>query len=127
MTIENYKIKFQNYLENEKKMLAEKSLKLKDDFRDDEYKFVQVELNIIDIFTKMFAISCQKAASAQDWQTSLQETYLSYFDKIPMAWHENLKKCTEHGLEDEVMVETLKIQRADSIKIAFVASLSESV
>lgn len=127
MTIENYKIKFQNYLENEKKMLAEKSLILKDDYRDDEYKFVQVELNIIDIFTKMFAISCQKAASAQNWQSVLQETYLSFFDKIPMAWHENLKKCTEHGLEDEVMVETLKIQRAESIKATFIETLSESV
>lgn len=127
MTIENYKIKFQNYLENEKKMLAEKSLILKDDYRDDEYKFVQVELNIIDIFTKMFAISCQKAASAQNWQSVLHETYLSFFDKIPMAWHENLKKCTEHDLEDEVMVETLKIQRAESIKATFIETLSESV
>ncbi len=127
MTIENYKTKFQVYLENEKKMLTEKSLKLKDECRDDEYKFVLVELNIIDIFTKMFAISCQKAASAQNWQTVLQESYLSFFDKIPMAWHENLKKCLEHGLDDEAMVETLKLQRAESIKTTFVETLSESV
>lgn len=127
MTIENYKIKFQNYLENERKMLAETSLKLKEDYRDDEYKFVQVELNIIDIFTKMFAISCQKAASTQNWQSVLQETYLSFFDKIPIAWHENLKKCTEYGLEEEIMVETLKIHRAESIKATFIETLPESV
>lgn len=127
MTIENYKNLFLNYLETESKTLTHKSQQLKNECRDDEYKFAQVELNIIDIFTKMFAISCQKAASAQNWHKVLQETYLSFFDKIPLAWHENLKKCTEHGLEDEVMVETLKIQRADSIKEMFVTSLSESV
>jgi hypothetical protein len=127
MTIENYKNLFLNYLETESKTLTQKSQQLKNDYRDDEYKFIQVELNIIDIFTKMFLISFQKAASAQNWQTILKETYLSFFDKIPMAWHENLKKCSEHGLEDEVLVETLKIQRADSIKKAFVTSISESV
>lgn len=127
MTIENFNNLFLNYLETESKTLTHKSKQLKDECRDDEHKFVQVELNIIDIFTKMFAISCQKAASAQNWQNALQETYLSFFDKIPMAWHDNLKKCTEHGLDDEAMVETLKIQRADSIKKAFVTSLSESV
>ena len=127
MTIENYKNLFLSYLETESKTLTHKSQQLKIECRDDEYKFVQVELNIIDIFTKMFAISCQKAASAQNWHIVLQETYLSFFDKIPLAWHENLRKCSEHGLEEEVMVETLKIQRAGSIKEMFVTSLSESV
>ena len=84
-------------------------------------------MNIIDIFTKMFAISCQKAASAQNWEIVLQDTYLSFFEKIPLAWHENLKKCMQHGLDEEVMIETVKLQRANAIKSMFVSMLSESV
>jgi hypothetical protein len=127
MSFENYKSQFQHYLENEKSRLIQESQQLKAECRDDEYKFLQVELNIVDIFTKMFVISCQKAASSQNWQFTLRETYLSFFDKIPVAWLENLKKCKEHGLDDEVLIESLKLQRAEAIKSMFVAMLSESV
>jgi len=127
MSFGNHKGQFQNYLENEKNRLIQESQQLKSECRDDEYKFLQVELNIVDIFTKMFVISCQKAASAQNWQIALSETYLSFFEKIPMAWQENLKKCTEYGLDDEVMIESLKLQRAETIKSMFITMLSESV
>lgn len=127
MTLENFILVFQDYLEADKNALTLKSQQLRTESREDEYKFAQIELNIVEIFSQMFAISCKKVTDSQNWQTSIKEAYLPYFDKIPQAWRSNLSKCTEHGLEEEAMIETLKLGKAQQIKDAFVISLAESV
>lgn len=127
MTLENFILAFQKYLLDEKNALSQKSQQLRAESREDENKFTQIELNIVDIFSQMFAISCKKTDASHNWQVALKEAYLPYFEKIPQAWLENLNKCTEHGLDEEAMIETLKLGKAAQIKEAFTRLLAESV
>ena len=87
--------------------------------REDEARFVRIELNILEIFEKMFGLSIAKWQSNDAWASNLKETYLNFFDKIPSAWHENLAKCESHGVFDEAHIERLKIAQAQVIENMF--------
>lgn len=125
MSYENFKEKYKSFLSNQSSTLLEESLKLKEEQRDDEYKFNRVENNIIEIFTQMFDISLKKVKDTLNWKTELEVVYLSFFEKIPTAWHTNLQNCLNHGLHEEVHIENLKINRAESLKQTFKVMLEE--
>ena len=125
MSLENFKKNFKMFLSNQSSTLLEESHKLKNEQRDDEYKFNRVENNIIEIFTQMFDISLKKVKDTPNWKTELEVVYLSFFDKIPSAWHTNLQKCKTFGLDEEVLIESLKINRAESLKHTFKIMLEE--
>ncbi len=125
MSYENFKEKYKSFLSNQSSNLLEESLKLKEEQRDDEYRFNRVENNIIEIFTQMFDISLKKVKDTLNWKTELEIVYLSFFEKIPTAWHTNLQNCINHGLHEEVHIENLKINRAESLKQTFKVMLEE--
>lgn len=88
--------------------------------------FAQIELNIVDIFSKMFEISCKKTSSVDQWAQQLKDQYLSFFVKIPSSWKINLEECKQHGLDEEVYIETLKLDKAEAIKSQFLTLLSQA-
>lgn len=117
--------KFKSYLNSETERLEHEVKQLKSESREDEYKFAQIELNIVDIFSKMFEVSCKKTSNLDQGTQQLKETYLSFFVKIPASWKINLAECKQHGLDDEVYIETLKLDKAESIKSQFLSLLSQ--
>ena len=125
MTIDIFKEAFQSYLHGEKKELNDRAMQYRQELREDEAKFALIEANIVDIFDQMFAVSYKKNATQSTWQDGLKETYLGFFDKIPNNWKINLEECKAHGLEEEVFIETIKLNRAETIKEAFLTMLAE--
>lgn len=125
MTIDIFKELFQSYLQGEKKWLHDQAMQYRQELREDEAKFALIEANIVDVFDQMFAVSYKKNATQSAWQNGLKETYLGFFDKIPNNWKINLEECKAHGLDEEVFIETLKLNRADAIKEAFLKLLAE--
>ena len=125
MTIDIFKEAFQSYLQGEKKELHDQAMQFRQELREDEAKFALIEANIVDVFDQMFAVSYKKNAAQSAWKDGLKETYLGFFDKIPNNWKINLEECKAHGLEEEVFIETIKLNRADAIKEAFLTMLAE--
>ena len=125
MTLSTFKQIYKQTLADEISSLTALSEQLKLENRDDEYKFNRVENNIVEIFAQMFEISLKKIKDESNWKTELTTSYLSFFNKIPTAWHTNLEKCKVHGLEEEIFIETLKINKAETIKTMFLTLIEE--
>jgi len=106
----------ENYLD----LLNKKQEDLKRNIKDlqeqecaDEANLQKIRLNIVEIFHKMFNISLS------DNPVELKEKYLNFFDKITEPWYINKEKALEFGKEEEVIIEELKIQEAEELKIQF--------
>lgn len=83
--------------------------------RIDEANLEKIKLNIIEIFSKMFNISCNGAKDP----IALKEKYLGFFDKITKPWYINKDKALEFGKEKEVIIEEIKIEEAENLKKQF--------
>lgn len=125
MTFDQFKQHFEGKLQTEHQQLKALQLSFKAQNREDEAKFAVIEANVVDIFAKMFAISCGKAQSAPEWQSVLKDTYGEFFDKIPAPWSERLAQCEAFDLAEEAHIERLKLQRAESILNAFNTLMAE--
>lgn len=79
----------------------------------DEVNLQKIKLNVVEIFSKMFNISLSDNAIV------LEEKYLSFFDKITKPWHINKEKALKFEEEKEAIIEDLKIQEAEELKIQF--------
>lgn len=131
MTLAEFKNHFQSRLKalaTQKEMALASHLQAQ---REDEAKFARIELNIIDIFEKMFAASLAKikgieSETGRQWLEPLKEAYMGFFEKIPTAWHQNLEKCQAFENHEEAHIETLKIAQADAIKELFLSSLPQA-
>lgn len=119
MTFDQFKERFVSELQSEQQQLKANQLAFKAQSREDEAKFAVIEANVVDIFTKMFAISCSKTQAAPEWQGILKETYGEFFIKIPAPWSERLAQCEAFDLAEEAHIERLKLQRAETILQAF--------
>ncbi|GAB6109714.1 hypothetical protein [Fusibacter bizertensis] len=125
MSLDTFTAKYRQFLSEESSSLLSISTILKNEHREDEYKFNRIESNIVDIFGQMFNISLTKVNTTSNWKKELEAAYLSFFTKIPASWHQNLKECKAHGLDEEIYIENLKIDRAEAIKHKFIALLEE--
>ncbi len=85
----------------------------------DEANFEKIKLNVVEIFSTMFSISFT------DDPVALKAKYLSFFEKITSPWHLNREKALEFEQEMERIVEDVKIQEADELKIRFEAYFNQ--
>lgn len=108
---------------NEKKLDIENLLK---NHCKDDATFKQVELNIIEIFEKMFENSVKKVKSEDTHPTgTLKTTFLSFFDMIPQNWHSALEQHRKFENEEGIHLETLKIEQANALKREFLSLFDE--
>lgn len=117
---------YQNYMATLKaeKKVAIKSL-LENHCKDDA-TFKQVELNIIEIFEKMFEISVKKSnADATHPRDTLKVTFLAFFEKIPQNWHTQREKSRQFDDTATEYTETLKIEQANALKLKFLSLFEE--
>lgn len=126
-------LEFKNHYQKQmKELTSQKEMEISsylDTQREDEAKFARIELNIIDIFEKMFTACLAKVKTFENepgsgWVEPLQTAYLGFFDKIPTAWHQNLEKCMQFDSHEEAHIEKLKIAMADVVKEMFLSSLT---
>lgn len=92
--------------------------------RSDEANHAKIELNVIEIFEKMFIISYQKTKPMiqSDEEKALEvlsHTYLAYFDKIPHNWQVNLEKSIQYQDSETEYIERLKLNQANTLKTHF--------
>lgn len=92
--------------------------------RHDEAKFSKIELNIIEIFEKMFEASQKAGGGKKEGLTSAGEQFLGYFEKIPGSWKVNLEKCEAFGHDEEAHIERLKLAQADAVKALYLECCS---
>lgn len=98
--------------------------------REDESKFAKIELNVVDIFEKMYAASVAKLPKSTNMPkeaerlAQLKETYLGFFEKIPTAWFQNLEKCEQFDCVQEAHVERVKIAQMKALKAHFIDMIS---
>jgi hypothetical protein len=88
--------------------------------KDDEAKFGKVELNIVEIFEKMFSLSAKGLADNITGLNQLEEKYLGHFKRIPTAWEDNLKKCLTFNHHEEAHIERIKLNQAQLLKEKFI-------
>lgn len=117
---------YQNYiatLKAEKKVTIETLL---ENHCKDDATFKQVELNIIEIFEKMFEISVKKSkADATHPTDTLKVTFLAFFEKIPQNWHTQREKSRQFDDASTEYTETIKIEQANAMKHKFLSLLEE--
>lgn len=95
---------------------------------EDDAKLCKVELNIVEIFEKMFQASVQKVEKSTDHSLSaLKEAYLGFFEKIPMNWKVELEKCEQFNNHEGAHIERLKLSQAEAMKAAFLDLYSKEV
>lgn len=119
MTLEQFQKDYTQHLINEAQVLKAQQIAFKMESREDESKFAQIEGNVVDIFSKMFVISTQKAKASDDWKLSLSEAYLAFFQKIPAPWAERLTQCELHQLDEEAHIERIKLEKAAALRQVF--------
>lgn len=127
---------YTNYLSALKSQKTAAAAKYQAAQREDESKFAKIELNVVDIFEKMYSASVAKlpkeaktpsashTLKEAEWQAPLKETYLGFFEKIPTAWFQNLEKCEQFDCVQEAHVERVKIAQMQAIKATFVDMIS---
>lgn len=120
--------KIEDYISYLKVLIDDKKneiMSLTQEQRFDEANHAKIQLNVLEIFEKMFAIGYQKAkpliqSDEEKAMAVLSSTYLNYFDKIPQNWLINLEKSIQyHDIETE-HIEKLKISQANTIKKHFI-------
>lgn len=120
--------KIEDYISYLKVLIDDKKneiMSLTQEQRFDEANHAKIQLNVLEIFEKMFSISYQKAkpliqSDEEKAMEVLSSTYLNYFDKIPQNWLINLEKSIQyHDIETE-HIEKLKISQANTIKKHFI-------
>lgn len=79
----------------------------------DEANLEKIRLNVVEIFHKMFNISFSNDP------VELNDKYLNFFDKITTPWRVNREKAIEFGKDREAIIEELKIEEAEKLKIKF--------
>ncbi len=79
----------------------------------------KIRLNVVEIFTKMFAISIS------DNLEILKEKYLGFFDKITKPWYINMDKALKFGKEENAIIEEIKIQEVEELKMKFIDYCNE--
>ena len=119
MTLEEFQHNYTQLLLKEAQILKTQQTTLKIESREDESKFAQIEGNVVDIFSKMFILSTQKAKTSDDWKLGLSEAYMAFFQKIPTPWAERLVQCEQHQLEEEAHIERIKLAKAEALRKAF--------
>lgn len=124
MTIQEFSAAYLPQLEALKAQRQRELETLTKETRVDEAKFARIQLNIIDVFEKMYQASVKRAAGANGLQPVF-EAYLGYFEKIPMSWKENLAACERHNSHEEAHIERLKLEQADAILALFEACRSK--
>lgn len=96
--------------------------------REDDSNLVKIELNVMDIFIKMFNVAKSKVPqtlATAGWRDPLKAEFLPFFDKITTPWADRLEKCKAHDLHEDIHIETLKLETAAAIKTAFMAAIEE--
>lgn len=89
----------------------------------DEAILENIKLNIIDIFTKMFNISFNKACKGGDEEEqliNLKKEYMHFFEKIPAPWRVKMAKDEEHNMMEEYYKEKLKLEMVETMKSLFI-------
>lgn len=110
----NYlKESYTNFLNKREKDINTAILKLQREDRIDEANLEKIKLNVVGIFSKMFAISYN------DNPEILKEKYLGFFDKITGPWHINRDKALEFKDDENIIIEEIKIQEAENLKKKF--------
>lgn len=125
MSIQQFQNEYTRFLNSEAESLKIESLQLSSESRFDEANFAKIKLNIVEIFTQMFTVSIQKSKNAPLPYIGLSEAYLAFFEKIPSSWQVNLKKCQEHQIDAEALIEILKLEMAETLKTKFITLMSD--
>lgn len=104
---------YTNFLNEREKDIKATILRLQREDRIDEANLEKIKLNVVGIFSKMFAIS------NNDNPKILKEKYLGFFDKITGPWHINRDKALKFKNDENVIIEEIKIQEAENLKKKF--------
>ncbi len=91
--------------------------------RTDEARFSRIQMNIVEIFEKMYHASVKMSPSQEHLET-IGKSYMSYFETIPKNWQLALEEAKQFGNHEAVHIETLKLAQAEAIKTMFVEALS---
>lgn len=87
--------------------------------RLDEAKFARIQVNIVDIFEKLFAAALVKYGDDGLQHLGLVEDCRGYFERIPFSWETHLTACERFGSHEEAFIERLKLQEAKRIRTLF--------
>lgn len=105
-------------------------LKIED--KEDEAKFEKIKLNIYEIFETLFSsfekrIMSKKENNGEVLYHQFCKEYLETFQKIPMSWKTKLEYAIQHDLTEEKIIEELKLEIAESLKLRFQKASESSV
>lgn len=86
------------------------------DHRVDESNFEKIRENVYDIFRTVFTAARKTQG---DDPAMVHLFFLQKLEEIPACWRASLEKARDHGDEDKIHLEQLKLEAAERIKAEY--------
>ncbi|MGL5151778.1 MAG: hypothetical protein ACRC7N_14525 [Clostridium sp.] len=114
----------EEYLNSLMELHKNEEERLKANDLKDESVFEKIKYNVVEIFHKMFIVSCTKGLKSNNIQ-EVNDTYKTYYNNIPRGWRERLKQAQKLNVVEDIVVEELKLKQLDEIFDAFEISFNK--
>lgn len=104
------------FLEERMQNCRERAAELEKDFRKDEAVFEKVRENVYDIFKTVWTVA-EKQHGADEM--AVRTFFESRLTQIPSSWEASLEKAQQHGDEEKILMEEIKLAVICDIRAAF--------
>ncbi|SHO45484.1 hypothetical protein [Anaerocolumna xylanovorans] len=113
---ENGKIEFLEYLDLSFKSTQDESMKLMQEYRNDDANFIKVKGNIYQIFKTVFlGVANQKALDKE----AVKELFVSKMETIPANWKKSYENARKFNDIEKITIEEIKLQTLEEIQSTF--------
>lgn len=88
------------------------------DERTDEANFEKIRANVYDIFRTILSVAVENGKGDRE---AVKRFFMEKTEKIPANWIAAYDKANQHGDEEQMQIETIKLDTVQEIKQKFLA------
>lgn len=111
----NQHLLFSSWLEEKTAVYKQNAISLRNDQREDEAIFAEIEANVCDAFRTVHATALRVSKT----DTEAADFFWKRLKSIPQNWKNALERAHQHDNQREILIETRKLQVAEAIKNQF--------
>jgi len=105
---------FISYMNQKTELLSQEEKYLAASDRKDESNLVKIRINVYGICKTFFEVTNREAAGEEG-----KALYLEKLEKLSEPWKEALKKAKEHEDIQKAVIEEIKLETLEEIKLQF--------
>ncbi len=112
---------FVAFIEEKVKLLQQEEQELAASDRKDESNLVKIRINVYGICKTVYEVFAKTKVG-----TELKQAYLEKLETLPRSWKVSMEKAKEYGDIEKAVVEEIKLQTLEEVRIKYV-ELEEDV